>query len=147
MEAWYYGSESLLANTAISPNGWISDELALAWLNLFITATAGRVKRGESRYLIFDGHGAHLTLEFIQTCEENHIIPFAFLPHSTHLCQPLDGKPFLNYKQQFRMMNNDLAFWGGQPYGTSDFLAIIGPIRKKALTPRIIRESFKDRGI
>lgn len=44
-------------------------------------------------------------------------------------------------------MNNDLAFWGGQPYGKSDFLAIIGPIRKKALTPRIIRESFKGRGI
>jgi hypothetical protein len=35
-------------------------------------------------------------------------------------------------------MNNDLSFWGGQPYGKSDFLAIIGPIREKALTQRII---------
>ncbi|KAJ5102872.1 transcriptional regulator family: Centromere protein B DNA-binding region [Penicillium argentinense] len=149
MEAWYYGSEDLPANTAMSPNGWISDELALAWLSCFIkaTATADRLKRGEKRYLIFDGHGARLTLEFLQRCEDHHIIPFAFLPHSTQLCQPLDGKPFLNYKQQFRMMNNDLAFWGGLPYGKSDFLAIIGPIRKKALTQRIIRESFKDRGI
>jgi hypothetical protein len=45
------------------------------------------------------------------------------------------------------MMNNELAFWGGQPYGKSDFLSIIGPIRKKAFTTRIIRESFKERGI
>jgi hypothetical protein len=142
MEAWFYGSENLPIDTitAMSPNGWIPDELALAWLSYFIksTATPDRLKRGEKRYLIFDGHGAHLTLEFLSKCEENHIIPFAFLPHSTHLCQPLDGKPFLNYKQQFRLMNNDLSFWGGQPYGKSDFLAIIGPIREKALTQRII---------
>jgi hypothetical protein len=149
MEAWFYGSENLSLDTmtAISPNSWISDELALAWLGYFIQLTAHRVNRGEKRVLIFDGHGAHLTLEFLQTCEDNHIIPFAFLPHSTHLCQPLDGKPFLNYKQQFRLINNELAFWGGQPYGKSDFLAIIGPIRKKAFSQRIIRTSFRERGI
>jgi hypothetical protein len=149
MEAWFYGSENLPPDTmtAISPNGWISDKLALAWLGYFIQLTAHRVKRGEKRVLIFDGHGAHLTFEFLQICEDNAIIPFAFLPHSTHLCQPLDGKPFLNYKQQFRLMNNELSFWGGQPYGKSDFLAIIGPIRQKAFTQRIIRDSFKERGI
>ncbi|KAJ5483813.1 transposase [Penicillium diatomitis] len=133
--------------TAISPNGWISDELALAWLGYFIQSTAHRVNRDKKRVLIFDGHGAHLTLEFLQTYEDNAIIPFAFLPHTIHLCQPLDGKPFLNYKQQFRMMNNKLAFWGGQPYGKSDFLSIIGPIRKEAFSQRVIRDSFRERGI
>lgn len=149
MEAWFYDSENLPLETtiAISPNGWISDELALAWLGYFITATADRTKRGEKRYLIFDGHGAHLTLEFLQKCEDNSIIPFGFLPHSTHLCQPLDGKPFLNYKQQFRLMNNELSFWGGRPYGKSDFLQMIAPIRQRAFSQRMIRESFKDRGI
>jgi hypothetical protein len=149
MEAWYDGSEALPPNTgtAMSPNGWISDKLALAWLGYFITATTDRVKRGEKRYLIFDGHSAHLTLEFLEKCEQYSIVPFAFLPHSTHLCQPLDGKPFLNYKQQFRLANNELSFWGGRPYGKSDFLRIIGPIREKAFNPRIIRESFKERGI
>jgi ribosomal protein S17E len=151
MESWYDGSEALPPNTgtALSPNGWISDELALAWLDYFITTTGtdDRLKPGEKRYLIFDGHGAHLTLEFIQKCEDNAIVPFAFLPHSTHLCQPLDGKPFLNYKQQFRLMNNELSFWGGQPYGKSDFLRIIAPIRARTFNPRSIRQSFKDRGI
>lgn len=72
MEAWFYGSENLSPDrmTAISPNGWISDELALAWLGYFIQLTAHRVNRGEKRVLIFDGHGAHLTLEFLRTCED-----------------------------------------------------------------------------
>ncbi|KAJ5238497.1 transcriptional regulator family: Centromere protein B DNA-binding region [Penicillium chermesinum] len=114
MEAWFDGSDNLPLNSAaaISQNGWITDELALAWLDHFIaaTATSDRLKSGEKRYLLFDGHGAHLTLEFLQKCEQNSIIPFAFLPHSTHIYQPLDGKPFLNYKQQFRLMNNELSF-------------------------------------
>ena len=69
MEAWFYGSENLLyeTTTALSLNGWISDELALAWLSYFIRATASsdRLKRGEKRYLIFDSYSAHLTLEFL----------------------------------------------------------------------------------
>ncbi|CEN59982.1 hypothetical protein ASPCAL02423 [Aspergillus calidoustus] len=119
----------------------------LAWLHQFDLATIDRTKQDEKRYLIFDGHGAHLTLEFLQYCEDNKIISFGFLPHTTHLCQPLDGKPFLAYKQQFRLANNELSFWGGQPYEKAEFLQIIQPIREKAFTQRIIRESFKDRGI
>jgi hypothetical protein len=126
MEAWYNGSEVLPLDTmtVISLNGWISDELALAWLVQFNRATKDPncTKRGEKRYLIFNGHGTHLTLEFLQYCEDNMIIPFGFLPHITHLCQPLDGKPFLAYKQQFRLINNELSFWGGRPYGKAEFL-------------------------
>jgi hypothetical protein len=44
-------------------------------------------------------------------------------------------------------MNNELSFWGGQVCGKSEFLRVIGPIRSKAFNQRIIRESFKDRGI
>jgi hypothetical protein len=88
MEVWYNGSELLPGDTmtSISTNCWITDELALAWLKEFDVATKDRIKRGEKRYLIFDGHGSHLTLEFIQYCEDNNITPFGFLPHSTHLC-------------------------------------------------------------
>jgi hypothetical protein len=58
MEARFYGSENLLPKsiTAISPNSWISNELALSWLYYFIHLTSYRVKQGEKRYLIFDGY-------------------------------------------------------------------------------------------
>lgn len=149
MEAWFDGSEDLPPNTMVgtSPNGWISDQLANQWLDYFIEATRARTKRGEKRIIIFDGHGAHLTLEFLQKCEDHNILPFGFIPHSTHLCQPLDGKPFLSYKQHFRSLNNEISYWAGEPMGKAEFLRVIGPVRAKAFNKRIICESFKDRGI
>jgi hypothetical protein len=129
MESWFYQSENLPPNTilGLSSNGWINDELAIIWLDAFIKASGSkrRLRRGEKRYLIFDGHGAHLTLEFLQKCEDNNIIPFGFLPHTTHLCQPLDGKPFLSYKQHYRALNSEIAFWSGASLGKSDFLRMI----------------------
>jgi hypothetical protein len=149
MECWFNDSEALPPNTTIATqkNGWISDELAFQWLQHFIKATDERTKRGKKRILIFDGHGSHLTVDFLQTCEDNDIIPFGFLPHTTHLCQPLDGKPFLSYKQHFQRINNEHAFWAGEPVGKAEFLRIIEPVRRKAFNQRIIREAFKDRGI
>lgn len=150
-ESWFHGSEALPSKTliAISPNGWISDELILQWLNYFHKATNGcdRTKKGEKRVLIFDGHSAHFSAEFLQKCQDYNIICVAFEPHSTHLCQPLDGKPFLSYKQHFRVVNNELAYYAGQPAGKAEFLRAIAPVRERAFNSRIIRESFRDRGI
>jgi hypothetical protein len=60
MEAWFYGRENLPPNTmvAASPNGWISDELALSWLDHFVQLTEHRVNRGEKRFIVFDGQEA-----------------------------------------------------------------------------------------
>lgn len=69
------------------------------------------------------------------------------MAHTTHLCQPLDGKPFLSHKQHFRSVNNDLSYWAGQSVGKSEFLRVIGPVRERSFNQRIIRESFKERGI
>ncbi|KAJ5908521.1 transposase [Penicillium taxi] len=149
MESWF--DEDLPPNMVVgtSPNGWISGEMALQWLDSFIKATntPDRLKKGEKRVLIFDSHGSHLTLEFLQKCEDHKIIPFGFLPYSTHLCQPLDGKPFLAYKQCFRRHNNDISYWAGAPMMKTEFLRVIQPVRQKAFNPRIIRDSFKERGI
>ena len=151
MECWFDGSEYLAPNTmdATSKNGWISDILASEWLDWFIkaTATPDRTKRGEKRILIFDGHGAHLTLEFLQKCEDHDIIPFGFLPHSTHICQPLDDTPFLSYKQRFQSPNNEISHWTSKPVVKGEFLRMIEPIRLKIFKQRIIRESFKECGI
>jgi hypothetical protein len=63
MESWFFGSEDLPQNTLVSTSetGWINDELALVWLDSFHKATIDRTKKGEKRYLIFDGHGPWLT--------------------------------------------------------------------------------------
>jgi hypothetical protein len=83
----------------------------------------------------------------LQTCKDNGIIPFGFLPHTIHLCQPLDGKLFLSYKQHFRRVNNEHAFWAGEAVGKLEFLQVIRPVQEKAFNQQIIREAFKDCGI
>jgi hypothetical protein len=96
---------------------------------------------------LFDGHGSHLTYEFLSYCHENAIIPFCFIAHSTHFTQPLDGNPFLAYKHWFRTRNSELAAWAGLTNDKVDFLRELTSIRRKTFTQRTIRHSFESRGI
>jgi hypothetical protein len=148
MESWY-GEELPNFYTAVSEKGYMNDQLAIDWLHKFHESTkdSSRTKKGEKRVLIFDGHTTHKTVEFLQLCETYEILPFCFKPHTTHLCQPLDGKPFLTYKTHFRNKNNLIAQWGGIPGDKANFLRDIVDVRNKTFNPRLIRNSFKERGI
>lgn len=64
-----------------------------------------------------------------------------------HLCQLLDGKLFLSYKQHFWCINNEHAFWAGELVGKLEFLQVIGLVWEKAFNQQIIYEAFKDHGI
>jgi hypothetical protein len=86
---------------ARSDSGFSNDKLALKWLYHFDKFTAKRTK-GQYRMLIFDGHGSHITQDFIDYRWKHHIRPFQFPPHSTHLLQPLDVGVFRCYKYNFR---------------------------------------------
>ena len=37
-----------------------------------------------------DGHGSHTSLEFLAHCREHKILLLRLVPHTSHLCQPLD---------------------------------------------------------
>lgn len=74
---------------AISGSGYSNDQLALAWLKRFDRRTKQR-STGAWRLLLVDGHGSHLTREFIQYAEQQYIQLFALPPHTTHLLQLLD---------------------------------------------------------
>jgi hypothetical protein len=75
---------------ASSPSGWTNNELGLAWLKqVFDRSTKLKAGRGY-RLLILDGHGSHLTMDFIEYCDRNRILLAIYPPHSTHTLQPLD---------------------------------------------------------
>jgi hypothetical protein len=73
----------------VSENGWTDRTIALAWLRHFDQSTSSQTK-GKYRLLILDGHTSHVSLPFIEYCEEHNIIPLCLPPHSTHILQPLD---------------------------------------------------------
>jgi hypothetical protein len=62
----------------------------MAWLEqVFQRATKEKALR-DYRLLIIDGHGSHLTMDFINYCDSHRIILAIIPPHSTHTLQPLD---------------------------------------------------------
>jgi hypothetical protein len=66
-----------------SENGWTSNQIALAWLtDVFIPETKPSGDN-EARLLILDGHGSHITTDFLWTCKQNNIY-LVFLPPPFH---------------------------------------------------------------
>ncbi|RYN88163.1 hypothetical protein AA0119_g12098 [Alternaria tenuissima] len=63
---------------------------ASPWVEqVFDRYTKAKARRSY-RLLILDGHGSHLTIDFIEYCDQNKILLAIFPPHSTHTLQPLD---------------------------------------------------------
>lgn len=75
---------------AISPTGWSNNEIGLSWLEQVFQRTTKEKALRDYRLLIVDGHGSHLTMDFINYCDSHRIL-LAILPsHSIHTIQPLD---------------------------------------------------------
>ncbi|KOS39223.1 hypothetical protein ACN38_g9942 [Penicillium nordicum] len=147
---WYDGGKlSEETRIAVSDSGYSNDLLAIDWLHFFAENTSHRLGKStkEPRLLIMDGHGSHLTYEFLDICDFYNIIPYVCPPHTTHLIQPLDGSPFRALKQAYRTKNNEIAQWGGDARDISVFFTEITAIRATAMTPRTIRKAFATRGI
>ena len=67
-----------------SPSGWTNNDVGLAWLKQVFDRST-KEKAGRSyRLLILDGHGSHLTMDFIEYCDRNRILLAVYPPHSTH---------------------------------------------------------------
>jgi hypothetical protein len=131
---------------AVTPNGYISDELAFEWLQKFDFETQNQAKSGY-RMLLMDNHRSHTTYEFLDFCNKKNIICVAFPPHSTHKLQPLDGAPFQQYKNHHGKAVNQQARLGSMEFNKNDFLYSLRDIRSKTFTSRVIRSGFSGRGI
>ena len=64
--------------------------LGMEWIKHFHEVTKEIVTTGEWRLLIVDGHGSHVTVEFVEFCLRVNIVTYSLPAHSTHLLQPLD---------------------------------------------------------
>jgi hypothetical protein len=73
-----------------SPSGWSNNEIGLAWLKDVFERYAKEKAGYKWRLLILDGHGSHLTMDFIEYCYQQRILLAVFPPHSTHSLQRLD---------------------------------------------------------
>jgi hypothetical protein len=83
---------------AVSQSGYTNDVLSFKWLKHFDAQT--QPPNGEWRMLVIDGHGSHLTIEFVDYCYRPNvkISVFLLLAHLTYILQPLDIRVFQSFK-------------------------------------------------
>jgi hypothetical protein len=80
--------------------GWTSNEHGLQWLRRCFEPCTREKANGKTRLLICDGHGSHVTPEFIIHCMFYNIVLLVLPPHTSHISQPLDVgvfKPLKTY--------------------------------------------------
>ena len=97
--------------------------------------------------LIFDGHGSHVSNEFLFYCWEDRIVPFQLPPHSTHLLQPLDIGMFQPLKHWQQEDIHEQIKYGEMEYTKVDFLNAYEKVRRKTFVSRTILSSFRKAGL
>ena len=132
-----------------SINGWTSNDLGLTWLEqVFDRYTKGKARR-RWRLLIIDGHGSHVTKDFISYCDSHKILLMVFPPHATHTLQPLDVvcfKPLAqNYTKELDQHNFDTQ--GKAPVKKSDFFSLFWPAWVNTFTKKLVLTAFETTGI
>jgi hypothetical protein len=130
----------------VSPNGWTSNELGLAWLKHFNTHTKSR-SVGTHRLLIVDGHESHNSHVFHKYCEEEKIIVLCMPAHSSHLLQPLDVGCFSPLKRAYGDEISSLARYGTKQIKKEVFLPAFKAAFEKAITKENICASFRGAGL
>jgi hypothetical protein len=144
----WYSNPKLDPDTtiAVSSSGYSNDQLSLDWLHHFEKHTR-KLTKGAKRLLLLDGYRSHHTIEFIQYCDDNNIIPFGFPPHTTHILQPLDVVVFQPYKHYHTKALDVAVRDGCTRFNKVEFLSAIGEIRRQTFKESTIKSAFRKTGI
>jgi hypothetical protein len=132
---------------AASENGYNNDRLGYEWIQHFDLITRIVTPPGEWRMLIMDGHGSHLTYEFVKFCWDKKIMPFLLPAHSTHLLQPLDIGVFQPLKHHHQEVLDEEIRTGGIDFSKDDFLAAFREIRQRSFRTTVIKSAFAKAGL
>jgi len=130
----------------ISESGYSNDELGLKWLHHFHRFTEGK-KKGVWRMLIFDGHGSHLSDDFLLFAWEKKILPFLFPSHTTHLLQPLDVGVFQPFKHWHQVCLHEAVTFGDIEFSKVEFLSAFEKMRKQTFKKSTILSAWKKAGL
>lgn len=133
---------------ACSQNGWTSNDIGLEWFTkVFIPATSPPTPT-EWRLLIVDGHGSHVTNEFMMESWNNKTYVIYLPAHTSHLTQPLDLCVFGPLKVKYHQEVEKLASLDDESVVKKrNFVEIYAKARQLAITGRNQQSGFKTAGI
>lgn len=134
----------------LSPSGWTNNKLGIVWLEqVFNRETKLKALRRSYRLLILNGHGSHVTMEFIKYCDDHKILLAIYPPHLTHTLQPLD---IYMFKPLLTAYSAELADFIYRCQGLSsitkrDFYRMFNKAWLALFTEKTILKSFKTCGL
>jgi hypothetical protein len=132
-----------------SPTGWTNNDIGLSWLKQVFDRYTKEKCRRSWRLLILDGHGSHITLDFLEYCDQNRILLAIFPSHSTYTLQPLD---VVMFKPLSSAYSAELAYHQQQalrrlPIKKGDFFPLFWSAWIKSFKKETILKSFEATGI
>jgi hypothetical protein len=144
---WFNAKDTPDWRYTTSENGWTSTEIGIAWLEgIFIPET--RPIDDSWRILVVDGHGSHISVEFLYLCKINRIQLIFLPPHTSHITQPLDLTCFSPIKTRYREKIAELAvFDDASKVKKERFITAYRHARDESLTERVIRSGFRKAGL
>ena len=145
-QAWYAAIADEKTTIRVSPNGWTDREIALHWLKEVFHPQISRTQ-GVYRLLIVDGHDSHITIEFMEFCDQNKIVPLCLPPHSTHLLQPLDVGVFGPLGKAYKQLVSSRSRYGAVNVSKVEFLNLIQVARKQAMSTTNILSAWRGTGL
>jgi DDE superfamily endonuclease len=102
---------------------------------------------GSQPLLILDGHGSHVSPEFVEYAEQHNIVPLYFPPHSTHHFQPLDVGLFSSLAKAYKRRLRETSMYDAVNVTISHFLEILYEARLEAFTPVNIAGAWRGAGL
>ena len=154
-----------------SPNGWTDDEIGFEWFKtVFVPQATERNQRATKQeeaekrqcdqhtidnedldlppiLLIYDGHGSHTTLDWIEHACENNIILYCLPPHTTHRLQPLDVGCFGPLQIAWFNRCDEILDETGEGMEMKDVVREYFVARKKAFTKQNISQAWRKSGL
>ena len=132
-----------------SPSGWTNNDMGLAWLEQVFNRYTKEKARRSYRLLILDGHRSHVTMDFIEYCDQNRILLMIHPLHSTPTLQPLDAVMF---KALSTAYSNELSAFlersqALSPITKSDFFPLFWKAWVSSFKETTILQSFEATGI
>jgi len=89
MKSWIHEKLTGAEVITVSPTEYTNENIELAWFNHFIKHVETESNK-HWRIFPLNGHSSYWQNDFIIKCHENHIVPFKFPSHMTHVLQPPD---------------------------------------------------------
>lgn len=130
-----------------SKSGWTSNKHALEWLTSHFEPITRPLSPNVRRLLIADGHGSHVTGEFIAFCLSRSIDLMILPSHSSHRTQPLDVGIFAPLKATLTKINIAASCYEPGRIQRPVWIARMAAARQKAMTESNIRVGWRETGI